>query len=378
MEKVKQFVAEKMAKNEKKISEQLVHNYLVKRGLNKIAGEFKKEVGITKVTKLADLEDIVLHYNNITEKEMKLKLSTKDSKTKEVVTQKRKAESGYEESAPIVKRTRTKKIQIQNDYIKLLPDEILLKIMEYFSTKDILKKIAPVSKRFYRLCQDQNLIKKIEYRTPTSHSDLFSWSEYRVEKYFRDFSKVLRNARKLKMLSLCDVDYQTMRKIYWNQPLVNGNDLEEFHIEFDHNIWDGPFEIFLKLCVFPFLKRCPKLKVVKITSTFVSMDSDDCHLLGSLMANFNSASLQELHLIFKTMDVLVPETFLQAVKNFLKKVTENKPKLQYLGLDLNLDEFNAVFTSQDMANVKKICREITSEKKIEIELFDFGDSLFVV
>ena len=96
------------------------------------------------------------------------------------------------------------------------------------------------------------------------------------------------------------------------------------------------------------------------------------------MANFNSASLQELHLIFKTMDVLVPETFLQAVKNFLKKVTENKPKLQYLGLDLNLDEFNSVFTPQDTANVKKICREIASEKKIEIELFDFGDSLFVV
>ena len=151
-----------MANNEKQISEQLVHNYLVKRGLNKIAGEFKKEVGITKVTKLADLEDIVLHYNNIAENEKKLKLSTKDSKIKEVVSQKRKVESSYEE-APIAKRTRGKKIQIQNDYIKLLPDEILLKIMEYFSTEDILKKIAPISKKFYRLSQDQNLIKKIEY-----------------------------------------------------------------------------------------------------------------------------------------------------------------------------------------------------------------------
>ena len=225
-----------MANNEKQILEQLVHNYLVKRGLNKIAGEFKKEVGITKVTKLADLEDIVLHYNNIAENEKKLKLLAKDSKIKEVVSQKRKVESSYEESAPIAKRTRGKKIQIQNDYIKLLPDEILLKIMEYFSTEDILKKIAPISKKFYRLSQDQNLIKKIEYQTPISHIDLFSWSEKRVEKYFSDFSKVLSNAQKLKMLSLCDVDYQTMRKIYWNQPLVmvNGNDLEEFDIKFDH------------------------------------------------------------------------------------------------------------------------------------------------
>ena len=66
-----------MANNETQISEHLVHNYLIKRGLKKIAGEFQKEVGITKVSKLADLEDIVLHYNNIAGKETKLKLSAK-------------------------------------------------------------------------------------------------------------------------------------------------------------------------------------------------------------------------------------------------------------------------------------------------------------
>ena len=283
-----------MAKNEKKISEQLVHNYLVKRGLNKIAGLFKKEVGITKVTKLADLEDIVLHYNDIAENEKKLKLSTKDSKTKEVVPQKRKAESSYEENSPIAKRTRAKKIEIQNNYIDFLPDEILLKIMEYFSTKDILKKIAPVSKRFYRLSQDQNLIKKIEYQTPTLLSDFFSWTEYRVEKYFRDFSKVLRNAQKLKMLSLCAVDYQTMRKIYWNQPLVNGNDLEEFCIKFDYNISVDSYAAFLNYCVFPFLKKCPKLKVVRISSYFPQLDLEDYNMLEHLMANFNSESLHLL------------------------------------------------------------------------------------
>ena len=110
------------------------------------------------------------------------------------------------------------------------------------------------------------------------------------------------------------------------------------------------------------------------------MDSDCYEVLGSLMVNFNSASLKELHLKFLTLrlEVLDSAPFLQAVKNFFKKVTENKPKLQYLGLDLNLEAFNEEFTPQDTANVKKICREIASEKKIEIELFDFGDSLFVV
>ena len=64
----------KMASDEKQISEHLVHNYLVKTGLKKIAGEFKKEVGIKKVTKFPKLEDIVLHYNDIAGYEKKLKL----------------------------------------------------------------------------------------------------------------------------------------------------------------------------------------------------------------------------------------------------------------------------------------------------------------
>ena len=66
-----------MASDEKQISEHLVHNYLVKRGLKKIAGEFKKEVGITKVTKLPELEGIVLHYNDTVGNEKKLKLRAK-------------------------------------------------------------------------------------------------------------------------------------------------------------------------------------------------------------------------------------------------------------------------------------------------------------
>ena len=107
-----------------------------------------------------------------------------------------------------------------------------------------------------------------------------------------------------------------------------------------------PFDRFLELCVFPYLKRCPKLKLVKITNIFVNMDSDFYEVLGSLLVNFNSASLKELHWKFLTlcMEVLDSAPFLQAVKNFLKKVTENKPKLQYLGLYLNLNEVNAGFT----------------------------------
>ena len=47
--------------------------------------------------------------------------------------------------------------KVQN--IMDLPDEILLKILGYLSNIDILRKMAPVSKRFYRLSWDQNFIK---------------------------------------------------------------------------------------------------------------------------------------------------------------------------------------------------------------------------
>ena len=65
-----------MASDEKQISEHLVHNYLIKRGLKKIADEFKKEVGISSKTKckLPELENIILHYNDIAGNEKKLKL----------------------------------------------------------------------------------------------------------------------------------------------------------------------------------------------------------------------------------------------------------------------------------------------------------------
>ena len=42
---------------------------------------------------------------------------------------------------------------------------ILLKIMGHLSTSDILKQIARVNKRFYRLSRDQDLIKQIKFKS---------------------------------------------------------------------------------------------------------------------------------------------------------------------------------------------------------------------
>ena len=55
-----------------------------------------------------------------------------------------------------------------------LPDEIMMKIFEYFSGNQILINIAPVCKQFYRLSQEPKLLKKIVI---THHMDRSSNSK---------------------------------------------------------------------------------------------------------------------------------------------------------------------------------------------------------
>ena len=50
--------------------------------------------------------------------------------------------------------------------IDLFPDEVLLEIMGYLSTKYILKNWAQVSRRFHRLSRDSELFKNIEFKSP--------------------------------------------------------------------------------------------------------------------------------------------------------------------------------------------------------------------
>ena len=132
-------------------------------------------------------------------------------------------------SVPIV----TIENEIRN--VMELPDEILLKIMGHLSTSDILKQIARVNKRFYRLSRDQDLIKQIKFKSlELSFHQPSSWTEERKQKYYSDFFEVLENAQKLKMLSVY-LDQTSMRKFYvnWINPLVNQHQcLEEFRIYF--------------------------------------------------------------------------------------------------------------------------------------------------
>ena len=143
------------------------------------------------------------------------------------------------------------------DLLSRLPNEIFLKIMEYLSTSDILKRMAPVSKRFYQLSQDETIIKQIEFMTIVG----LRWSDERKEKYYNDFFKVLKNSQKLKILTV-DLDQNPVGNFYrnWIEAAVNLQNVEEFYIKI-RNFKLEKCNNFLKYGV---LDRCPKLKILKI------------------------------------------------------------------------------------------------------------------
>ena len=328
----------------------------------------KKEVGITKVTKLADLEDIALHYKNMASPSpaKKLKLSAKISATKQVVSEKKK----HEEIAPVA----------MEKNLMEFPDEILMKIMGYFSTEDILKKMALVSKKFYGLSRDQNIIKKIDFKTPyflgidyirfeypKTRKTYLLQKHYR-EKYLSDFLEVLKNARNLKFLSLY-INNLVMQKSCQIQPsvrsVVNRQFLQEFLIQFHSEIPLASFIDYLKNVVFKVLDGSPKLKILKIEGLEpVSLVSHGLNLILKTIARFNSESLQELHLKIKAEIWVADQNLLiQYLKNFLNVMTENKPNIQYLRLDMKL-------WRMDIKKIKESCQEIASKKKIKIEFLD--------
>ena len=107
-----------------------------------------------------------------------------------------------------------------------LPEEILMKIMGYLSTYDILRIIAPVCKKFWQISRDPFLIKSIKLR-----AQLEDLTEKEEEKLCGDFSDVVRRSEKLKFLSFNFIgwDERIFLAIF---PSINGH-LEEFWMKFD-------------------------------------------------------------------------------------------------------------------------------------------------
>ena len=249
-----------------------------------------------------------------------------------------------------------------------LPDEILLQIMGYLSTKDILSNMAPVAKRFYLISQDPNLINRIQFKSFPSRW-IWNSTERRKEKYHKDFFEVFKNAQKLKTVSLY-LDPPSMRNfnLFLMQlmlPSVNHvhQCLEEIYIKFNGV---GTFMDLLDAGYY--LSRCPKLKKITIENFCIS----EMKLISNGFSSFNSNSVQELHLLFDGF--FKCDVGPEFLKKLLKILTTNMTNIQYLGLALNLVNSDYYFCNNhnrfDDCNspYTDFFQKISSEKKIRIEI----------
>ena len=248
----------------------------------------------------------------------------------------------------------------ESDLLPELPNEIFLKIMSYLSTSDILKKMAPVSKRFYQLSQDKTVIKRMEFMAR------LNWSDERKVKYHDDFFKVLKNSQKLKFLAV-DLDQNPGGNFYrnWIEASVNLQYVEEFYIK----IRNFKLESCKNFLQYGVLDRCPKLKILKIRILDFPEVSFD---LLNTIANFNSKSLQKRHLYPNVKSTYTIDCDFQIMKNFLKKITETMPKRQhFLTPPCSYNwAASSSWSYKCGPNLEKFFQEIEAEKKIKIEIWN--------
>ena len=246
--------------------------------------------------------------------------------------------------------------------IPRLPDEIWLKIMGYLSTSDILRKMARISKRFNRISRDQNLIKRIEFKSfeLTFGRRTRAWTDERMKNFYDDFFEVLKNAQNLRFLSLHLEPSMLGGRFHGIliQLSANYEYLEELHIQtrdigLDLMQSDDEFNVFLD--------RCPKLKILKLENDNLADPPHTVPYVLATIASFKSRSLKELRLVFHRTHCNSSLTV------FLKTLTENMPQLRSIYIAFNTgtnDQFSTAIAQQ------RIFQEIVSKKKLRIQIRD--------
>ena len=263
-----------------------------------------------------------------------------------------------------------------------LPDETWIEILSYLSTFDVLRNIAQVSKRFHKLSQDPDVIRKIEVES-------FHWPEDKKEKYCADFLGVLKRSLKLRSLSFGsswvndEDEYDTSgEKFLESLPSMNHQFLQELCLKGDgiEYFWraaaflDDP----LNENIFKYLEKCSDLKVLKFefkpeVNEFNEYKTEYPPLYGieEAIKSLKVKNLQEFHLIgvyistdFE-MSGLDKEEEPMDFKNFLDTIAENFPKLQRLCLTCEYYSNEFSETLQAFASGRNIKVEIS---RVEIEI----------
>ena len=262
--------------------------------------------------------------------------------------------------------------EIKRESLESLPNECLLKIMSYLSNHDVLRNIAPVSKRFYKLSQDQRLIRKIEVDSET-------WEKIPQGKCTEDLLNVLKRSLKLTSFSFdfgihSSAGERFLQALY----MMNHQFLQELCIK-----GDARYELFYATDflsespgnpanLLKYLEVCPKLKVLKFE--FKPQSKSDWEELEhplslpflswiqETISNIKHKNLQEFHLNGLDLDLHT-----QVFKKLLETIAENMPKLQFLCLTVQLSEPDV---HGEWDEFDKICRGFVSEKNIRLEIRD--------
>ena len=254
-----------------------------------------------------------------------------------------------EEDGPVPKRRRiqmnSESVMISMEDLNLpnLPNEIWIKILEYLSTKDILRNMAPVSRRFHQISQDPFLIKRIELK---SNQEFEFWSRLKEMNYFSDFFKVLKRSEKLTCLSL-DLKFigqvYQIENIFEKLPFLvkHPQHLEEFCVlnsSCDLKEFQGNVLKYLE-------QQCPKLKILKIDC----FRSDTMTETSKTISKFKFESVKEFHLTLRGDRVPVANysgrvtlgvrRVRNVLKTFVKNISPSLPNIRHLRLYIPFHPF---------------------------------------
>ena len=264
-------------------------------------------------------------------------------------------------------KVEAKAMDSKNKNIFELPDEILMKIMGYLSTYDLLRIVAQVSKKFQEISRDPFLIKSIELRP-----QLEDLTEEEEEKLCGDFLDVVRRSEKLKFLSLNFIGWDERKFL----AIKRIDSLEEFWLKFDSmNGRNLDFHSWIWSAWLRILGS--NLKILKIDFDQYPFHVDDIRMV----LEFNDLTFENLkilHLKFNKNYRRVywapnSESMQQMIFSFISSITKKFPKLESLCLSLWLEpEGIEEWVVRNTLSYKFYngVSQLALEKKIEIEIVD--------
>ena len=219
-----------------------------------------------------------------------------------------------------------------------VPNEIILRILGYLSTYDVLRNVARVSTKFHQLSKDPCLIRKLKISK--------SWPRDKTREYSKSLLQVLKRCRNLTFLS---IDFEKHSKGEWLGSQSSRG-------------WLG--WLMQKL---PSMN--PKLKIIKVEFKprlgSSSWRGGHClkwkklSTLQNIITSFElNSAIEEFEMIGFEIDV---DGF--CFENVLETFTETFPKLKRLCLTADIDD-------DDLSQwdpYAEFCQEFASERNIKLE-----------